>query len=484
MKKLFFPAFFLSTIMLILLLSESCRKDDLFNDDPEFRLSFSTDTIMFDTVFTTVGSITKVFKVYNNSSKDVMISSVELGGRLASNYRFNIDGRAGVLLSNVEIKARDSAWVFVEVTIDPNSATTPMVVEDSLIFTVNGNRQKILLAAFGQDAYFHYPTVPATSTFPAYSTISGIWPTDKPHVVYGWAFVPNDSTLVMPAGTKVYMHHNANIVVLSGGSLKIYGSLGNEVVIRGDRLDEYYRDQAGAWGRIWLSAGSINNEIDFAVIQNGRVGLHVDTLGASANPTLKLSNTIIKNMSSAGLFAQGSWIEAYNCVFANCGELALWLNIGGKYKFSHCTVGNFWITTNRQTPSVIINNYYRDVFGNYQVRALDEAYFGNCVFWGNKEDELAFDKYPYGSSTYNVIMEHCLLRTTLELSDVPATFTSILKNVNPLFENADSVYFQLQNSSPVIDAGSASISSGIFTDIEGNARILGPAPDLGAYEKK
>jgi len=466
------------------LLHDSCRKDDIFNDDPSFKLSFSADTVMFDTVFTTIGSITKVFKVYNNSSKTVNISSVELGGRLASNYRFNIDGRSGVLIQNIEIKARDSAWVFVEVTVDPNSSTTPLIVEDSLIFTVNGNRQKILLAAFGQDAYFHYPNNPATASFPAYSTISGTWANDKPHVVYGWAFVPPDSTLIIPAGTKVYMHNNANIAVLNGASLKIYGSYGNEVNIRGDRLDSYYKDQPGAWGRIWLTAGSINNEIDYAIIQNGRVGIHVDTLGNSANPTLLLTNTIIKNMSSAGLFAQGSWVEAYNCVFANCGELAIWLNIGGRYRFRHCTVGNFWTFSNRQTPSVVINNYYRDYLGSYQVRSLDEAYFGNCIFWGNKEDEVAFDKYPFGTSVYNVTLENCIIRSSLNLSEEPAIFTSVLKNANPLFEKPDSMYLHLQDNSPAIDAGKISIASGIFLDIEAASRVQGPAPDLGAYEKR
>ncbi len=472
------------TVILSVVLHNSCRKDDIFNDDPSFRLTFTQDTIMFDTVFTTVGSITKVFTVHNTSSRPVMISSVELGGRLASNYRFNIDGRSGVLIRNIEIDANDSVWVFVEVTVDPNNSTTPLIVEDSLIFTVNGNRQKVVLAAFGQDAYFHYPDVPATSTFPAYSTVSGVWATDKPHVVYGWAFIPNDSTLVMPAGTRVYMHNNANIVALEGASLKIYGSLGNEVIIRGDRLDEYYKDQPGAWGRIWLSAGSINNEIEYAIIQNGRVGVHVDTLGASASPTLIMKNTIIKNMSSAGLFAQGSWVEAENCVFADCGELALWLNIGGRYRFKHCTVGNYWTYSNRQIPSLVVNNYYEDIYGNFQIRSLDEAWFGNCIFWGNKEDEIALDKYPYGSSTYNVTFENCIVRSTLDLASEPASFISVIKNVDPLFEKPDSMYLQLKNNSPAIDIGSATIASGIFTDIEGNSRVQGAAPDLGAYEKR
>jgi hypothetical protein len=484
MKKRTFTFPVLLTLIILAITTESCRKDNLFNEDPDFKLSFSADTIMFDTVFTTVGSVTKIFKVFNPSNKVVNISSVELGGKLSSNYRFNIDGRAGVLIRDVEIQPKDSLWVFVEVTVDPNNSTTPLIVEDSLVFIVNGNRQKIMLAAFGQDAYFHYPSVPATSTFPAYSTISGIWLTDKPHVIYGLAIVPADEMLVMPAGTKVYMHHTANIAVADRGTLKIYGERDNEVIIRGSRLDKPYSEYDGGWGRIWLTAGSVNNEIDWAIIQNGRVGVHVDTLGLSAEPTLKISNTIIRNMSYAGLFAQGSWVEAYNCVFANCGEMAIWLNIGGKYKFRHCTIGNFWTRSNRQTPSVVINNYYRDVFGNYQLRDIEEASFGNCIIWGNKEDEIAFDDYPFGASVYNVELKNCLVRTSLNFSDEPLTFTNLIFNSNPLFENPDSMYLNINDNSPAIDYGSAIISSGILFDIEGNSRIQGVGPDLGAYEKR
>ena len=69
------------------------------------------------------------------------------------------------------------------------------------------------------------------------------------------------------------------------------------MLITSDRLDPFYRDQAGGWDRIWLSALSKDNEIDWAIIQNGNVGIHADTV-ANANPTLKINNTIIRNMST------------------------------------------------------------------------------------------------------------------------------------------------------------------------------------------
>jgi hypothetical protein len=471
------------TLSLLFCIS-SCNKDSMFNNDDSFRLKFSADTVLFDTVFTTVGSITKSFKIFNNSDKKVVLHTVELGGGQSSNYRINVDGRSGIRFQNMEMRAGDSLWVFVEVTVDPNNMTTPLLVQDSVLFYVNNSRQSVQLVAFGQDAYFHYPTIPATSDFPAYTTISGILPNDKPHVIYGLALVPNNTTLTLQAGTRLYMHHNANLVVLKDASLKIQGNLNNEVFVQGDRLDPYYRDQAGAWGRIWLSAGSIDNEIEYAVIKNGRIGLHVDTVGNSLNPTLRMSNTIIKNMSTAGLFAQGAWIEAYNCVFSNCGEIAVRLSIGGKYRFKHCTIGNYWRTSNRQLPSLLINNYYEDVSGAYQIRDISEAYFGNCILYGNREDELVLDKFPYGTSVFNVHFENCIIRTKEAFSNFPATFTDCMRNTDPQFVGVDTLYFHIAETSPAIDKGKLSVASDILLDIEGNARVQGLAPDLGAYERK
>ena len=55
------------------------------------------------------------------------------------------------------------------------------------------------------------------------------------------------------------------------GTIKINGTLGNEVTFQGDRLDSWYKDIPGQWDRIWLMPGSINNEINYAIIKNGNI---------------------------------------------------------------------------------------------------------------------------------------------------------------------------------------------------------------------
>ena len=62
------------------------------------NLTFSVDTIVFDTVFTTVGSTTKQFKIYNPSSKSIQIDEIELMGGDQSPFRLNVDGEKGTFL--------------------------------------------------------------------------------------------------------------------------------------------------------------------------------------------------------------------------------------------------------------------------------------------------------------------------------------------------------------------------------------------------
>ena len=107
----------------------SCHDNDKFTDSPSARLEFSTDTVKFDTVFTTIGSVTKQFRVYNRN-KEAVRTSVSLADK--GFYRLNIDGVAANSLDNLEIRGNDSAFIFVEVTIDPQNSNSPIVVLDSI----------------------------------------------------------------------------------------------------------------------------------------------------------------------------------------------------------------------------------------------------------------------------------------------------------------------------------------------------------------
>jgi hypothetical protein len=62
-----------------------------------------------------------------------------------------VDGLKGTYFQDVEVRPKDSLYVFIEVTVNPNGTNQPLLIEDSVIFTTNGVRQAVKLQAFGQD---------------------------------------------------------------------------------------------------------------------------------------------------------------------------------------------------------------------------------------------------------------------------------------------------------------------------------------------
>jgi hypothetical protein len=64
-------------------------------------LSFSLDTLVFDTVFTTIGSTTQQFKIYNNENKTLNIEEIELMGGANSFFRMNVDGISQNIIKDI-----------------------------------------------------------------------------------------------------------------------------------------------------------------------------------------------------------------------------------------------------------------------------------------------------------------------------------------------------------------------------------------------
>ena len=124
MRFLTFVVSFISLVLLVIT-SLGCRKDSFTTTG---KLQFSLDTLVFDTVFTTIGSTTGQFKLYNRNSKTIRIDEVELMGGASSPFRINLDGISGISHEEVSLEANDSLFMFVEVTLDINSQNTPMVI--------------------------------------------------------------------------------------------------------------------------------------------------------------------------------------------------------------------------------------------------------------------------------------------------------------------------------------------------------------------
>lgn len=480
--------------LLILVLMTACRKPDTYFQGTA-NLRFSVDTLVFDTVFTTVGSITKHIKVYNDLGEDLQIDEIKLAGAGNTPYRLNIDGLQSDVATDVVLRAHDSLHIFVETTIDPNNTNDPLIHTDSITFLTNGNLQDVDLVAWGQDAHFYYsnsffifesgdPEIPNDTLFYYSITEATIWSNDKPHVIYGNVIVHEGGTLDILAGSQVYLHHNANIIVLEESSLKILGDVANPVLVASDRLDEYYRDLPGQWGRIWLAGGSLDNHIENATIKNGTIGLHVDTITSTFEPTLRLENVIIANHSSCGIYAYSSRIEASNCQINDNGAHDLYLFAGGDYRFSHCTFANY--SSGHQVPSIRMSNYYEDVNGNEQLRPMERADFENCIVYGRIQSELGIEETE--NALFNYKFNNCLMKlkeSDYELSN-SAHFVDNIYNETPEFIETMNAYeynYELDSLSPAQNSAAVNIALQFPYDLLGNSRLSDNGPDIGAYER-
>ena len=472
------------TLLVVAWNFSSCKKD-IIDESPGIALRFSQDTVFFDTVFTSIGSVTKYLTVRNTGDNRIRISRISLAGGTVSPYQLNIDGEATDELEDVEIAANDSIFIFVRTTIDPTDVNSPFVVSDSIIFLTNGNRQQVQLVAWGQNANYiladtYIPGFPKFKIVAQeFETVT--WTGEKPYVIYGYAVVDSNAVLEIAQGANIHFHNNSGLWVYKGGTLKVRGEAEAPVMFQGDRLEPFYKDLPGQWDRIWLNESSQDHEINYAVIRNGFIGLQAETFQSQMGGKLILSNTIIENMSGFGILTRYFDMIAYNNVVTNCGQYLVALTWGGDYDIRHCTFANYWSQSVRVTPSFVLNNYFTDQDDN--TYAFDfNAYFGNNILYGRNQEEMlySFD----GGASYDYFFENCLLQTMEGYTD-PSHFTGCLNNRDTIFLDYMINDYRLDTLSVAIDAGSpAVLTSSPFDlqrDILGNFREP-MLPDLGAYE--
>ena len=493
-------------IILLLVLLNACRKD-FSTIRSTGDLAFSKDTIFLDTVFSNISSSTRSFKVYNKSNSAITIPTIALGRGEDSFYRLNVDGIAGKIFTDIDILAKDSIFIFIEATIDFQKVINP-IYTDSIVFDATNNFQDVDLVTLVQDANFLFPRRDAQGVSETIVlgqdemgddiVINGFlldddttWTNDKPYVVYGYVGVPENKKLTIEAGTKVFFHTNSGLLTQTGATLKVNGTLGNEVVFEGDRLEPSFADVPGQWGTIWLRSGSTEHEIEYAIIKNSTIGILVDDKNDS-EITLQIKNSQLYNFSNFGILGRGAHIEGENVVMGNSGQSLLACTVGGLYDYKHSTFANYWRNSFRQFPAVLVNNFVASVDSNgneiMTPNDLLEANFSNCIIDGNQNVEFLVDKIDGALFNFNV--KNSMLK-------FDTTDTTILNN--PLFDFNDITLYQ----SPILNGmvnfknieennfivgqdsdanGNADMNTAILVpfDILGVNRAI--TPDIGAYQ--
>ena len=521
--------------ILICLVLFACKKDTNLSV-VENSLSFSVDTLLFDTVFTNVGSATRYLKVYNNSDADLNLNSISLGKGTSSSFRVNIDGEPNHNVQNTLIRSGDSLYIFADVTINPNNINNAFIETDSILFQYDNYSQSVKLRAWGRNAHYYSsipdyqqyepnsnnvslmaycdffdctnPNTPETWIDGAVFNYYAInefteWHNDKPHVIYGDLIVEEGATLSITEGAEIYLHNNSNIIIREG-NINAVGSLENEITFQSDRSDSHsitdYDQTPGQWGSVWILPGNTGNNMDYIKMKNGRVGIDVmgqPDLQPSAT-SLTISNSIIYNMSNIGIFATNSQIDGNNLLIVNCGQHLLTLYRGGDYDFKHCTFINPYPAFGRQNPSIYITNYHENENQTHFSTDLKKASFGNCIIDGHLENEILIAKQ--NDAEFEYFFDHCVIKLSEDfLNEMEVDFeidwedntNSIIRlnnnqncgisNFNQNDLTMSKVDFYLANQSVAIGSGSHDIADYVQEDMDGWNRQF--SPDIGCFEK-
>ncbi len=483
--------------ILAFLLIFSCRKKDDFITDADAQLEFSVDTLRFDTVFTTLGSATRIIKIYNTHKKDIQISRISIREGGNSRFRFNVDGDVfSGEATDVEIAANDSLYIFAEVTVNPDQdiIASPFVIHDALQFETNGNNQEVVLEAWGQNANY-VPNEFNSGGLAYFSCNLGteVWDDPKPYVLYGILYV-DSCTLVLPEGCRLYIHgglertydeegnidyyNDGAMFFFANGKLQVDGTQGNPVIIEGDRLEEDFDDTPAQWAGIRFGQNSKGHTVDHCILKNSLVGFVVDSAAE-----LTLRNTQIYNTAGNGVVGVHADVTGANCLFHSNGGGNVNFFYGGNYQFDYCTFASYGVDASAVSLS---NALCLDLLcGEYRSFPLN-AQFRNSIIFGSRSDEISLFDRTEEDGDFSYKFENCIVRVD-ELDDEEG-YPDFFSHCDPCINNnLDAILFvdteedDYHLDSLSIAEGQAVPLAGVTRDLDGNSRDSG-APDVGCYE--
>ena len=469
-------------VLVILCLFASCSEYRV-NDDPSLRLTFSCDTLSFDSVFTEQGSATMQMMVYNRNATALMIDQIWMDDGEA--FAVNIDGEPKFeQLKELQINGGDSLFVFVRVTDFGRLEEDGVIrIEDLLHFHLtNGATQHVLIEAYAQNATRIGRNGKGKTIVADYTFTSAL-----PYILYDTIVV--NGLLKMEAGARLYMHSGACLFAL--GDVEANGTEDAPIVIRGDRLDRLfdsvpYSYAGGSWNGLYLESDHPQNyDLHYVDILSGNIGLYCYNEGGLSN--LRMDGCRIHNHAMYGLVLIHTDALVTNTEISNCASYCIYCS-GGTQTFVHSTVASYFNYTSIRIQSVAKENVAAVYIDNLdKTGAQTTTSFYNCVITGFLPNQLVvatpFDRYYPGAFVGNYLktdtlhIPHAEGNVYWQKTDTSAVF------VNDFYKYKEYVYydFHLDSLSPAIGIGDSIAALPYPADRDGVSRAL-KRPDAGCYQ--
>ena len=211
---------------------------------------------------------------------------------------------------DVEIRARDSIYVFIECKLPETASKEPALTEDNLEFVTNGVKQTVRVEAYGQNVVRLRDHVFAEGEAAHRRTaLCGLWGGDGAGGV----------TLGVDPGAKVLFHDGAHLLVR--GKIEAVGTSGKMIDMRGDRLDNVLPDVgydilAGQWRGITIAPESFDNRLEYVDMRSTTDGLRVDSCADTSRSKLMVRNSWLHNSQSTVLESLYARVDAYGVCFS------------------------------------------------------------------------------------------------------------------------------------------------------------------------
>lgn len=478
-------------LSVVFLIISSCLRES-YSENPGDQPELTTDTLTFDTILTQISTVTRSLKIVNPHDRFLTLDEVSVTGSGASFFNLNVDGKAGKSLTNVVVPPNDSIYVFIEATIDPTQPddVSPYFIEANLTVKRLGQEQKTVLLAYGQNAnYIPGPDQPNRILLLSCDLQTVTWDDPKPYVLYGTLLI-DSCTLVLPAGTRLYVHggiannqigiyQDGLIYTLPQGRIEANGTIDKPVIIRDDRIEPDYE---GVWAGVRLGPTSGPHTFNYTKISQGAVGIYADSASQ-----VSISNSVISNTDGPGLLTRHAKADVTNSLFYSNVLEGIAFTFGGEYTINYCTVANFGNTRS----ALHLNNFYcYDQLCEFVLSNPLTTEINNSIFVGSSTDEISLsDGNEMEPSFFNVSMKGCVVVTDdlLKPEFYPDFFETICSPCfewtlpEPLFTDISNDDYHLDSLS--IAEEKAIPLNTIQTDIEGNSRDA-LRPDSGCYEKQ
>ncbi|MGZ2370749.1 hypothetical protein ACXR6G_13290 [Ancylomarina sp. YFZ004] len=440
-------------ILSLILLISACDDNEEYNRDPNFKLSFSLDSLTFDTIFSGLPSTTKQVKVYNQSSKAIYLDEINLVNDDEA-YRLNINGVVGNSAKQVYIPAKDSLYIFVELSVKDSNQDSPRLIEDYIQFEFNSKVQRFLLKSWAQDVV----------RFQNNEIQTQVWTKNRPYFIDEDLYLNQNQNLKIQAGTKVYFQKDAGLHI--HGNLNINGSFENIVFFGSHRREELYDDVPGQWEGLYFYPESKDNFISHLHLENAIKGISAQS--ETNNNKLEIEYSKFLNFTTTGIKTDNFNLKMHDVIVSNCGEQTVLLEGEGDFDFSHCNFINYWQLSSRTKP--VFSYLANDNSGK-------ELNLHNSIIWGTMSDEIEINQAG------TVEITNTLIRLSEEKqNDFSNIFENCIFNTDPEFVNKNEHNYNLSVNSPLIDNAKLDIAEFYPLDYNGNSRLSDTAPDIGSFE--